>query len=513
MENFRFHGGAFNPLNYYKFVGRFMTAVDSAAFMAGQGMMKHEVARETARAEGLTGVKLKKRTSDLLNNSEAISEGAVQQATQEIEEIDERQEKKFGKLEKNRQIRIRTNEIIEENIPEEIVADAKNFAAFVTFNYESVGVIGLLAKTFAGLSRKFPPFRLIVPFTRVVANVLNQQIDYTPWGYLRAFGLSPSNFIPIDSTGAKNAKERNRQIIKATMGTMLMVGLYAMAKTFEDDDDPFFEITGKGPSDFNKRNQLFSQGWKPYSVKIGDQRWSYQFTQLGVGLSIIGNWLDNEKFKELGEKDLITKTAFAVQSSASGILDMSFLTGLSGLMSALTNDSNPEKQADKLFKSLGRTATSLVPNAFKQIDKAFFDNTIYDTKTVASSLMKEVPFVRSNLPLKAKLDAFGQPVKKQGNRFFTDITDDKIWLMMGEKEVFVPGASPNVKMPDGELMTHEEFYDYIKISGTAVRKILEKNFDNFNSLETKILQKTLNKLFLDQRKIAKGKIQAKRLLE
>jgi len=504
LENYKFKGGKFRPLNYYKFVLRAMTAVDASAYMAGAGMMKHEVARDAAKEEGLSGRKLRERTSELMNNSTEAFNNAKEQAEQEIQAIEE-VEGAISPGERKRRVRIRANEIIEESIPEEVLSDAKDFAAFVTFNYKPKGVIGMISGAMGTIGEKFSPFKLVVPFTNVVANVLNQQIDYTPWGYLRAMGVSPSNwnFTRLDTLAPENNKQRQRQVIKATMGTLLMSGIYMMAKAYGDDEDPFFKITGAGPSDFGKKNQWLSQGNRPYSVKIGDRTWSYQFTPLGVGLSFVGNWMDNEEFGELGEQDMITKSAWALQSSAGGIFDMSFLSGLSGLMSALTSDSNPEKQADKLFKSIGRTGTSFIPNFIKQIDKGFFDNTVYDGKTIQASILKEIPFVRSNIDLNPKLNALGGVIKKQGNRFFTDVTDDKVWLFLGRKGIFIPGASPNVKMLDGVDMTHEEFYQYIKESGTATYDFINENLELLESLEPSQSQDIINKRVSLNRKSAK----------
>ena len=192
--------------------------------------------------------------------------------------------------------------------------------------------------------------------------MLNQQIDYTPYGYLRAFGINPGNWIPLKvqgigehkSTARTEKGDRGRELIKATMGTLLMTGIYALASAYDDDEDPYFAISGKGPSDFKKRSQLMSTGWKPYSIKWGDTWIPFQYTAFGVGLAYIGNLKDSEKYENLSEEDWGAKAAFSLSTVASGIMDMSFLTGLSGLMSALTTTGSPEKTKEKLLKTMGK---------------------------------------------------------------------------------------------------------------------------------------------------------------
>jgi hypothetical protein len=409
-------------------------------------------------------------------------------------------------------IRIRANEIVSDKVSEEIKTKAENFASFATFNYEPVGVLGTIAKALSALGSKLPLFKLIVPFTRVVANVLNQQLDYTPYGYLRALGLNASARMDA-STKASTVRERNRKLIKATIGLIGIWALSELSEMYEDDEDPWFQITGKGPTNFNKKNQLYSQGWKPYSVKIGDTWISYQYTQLGLGLSWIGNWKDAEKYDDLSESSNAGKMGYAMQSSIQGVFDMSFLTGLGSFFDALSTSGDPEKTKDKLLKTFGRTASSfIVPNFIKQVDR-IYDPTLYDKTDVSSAILADIPIVNRMSNLKPKLNAFGQSVERTGNRFTTPENQDKIWKFMAKHRVFAPGASPSTKMLDGVVMTQQEFYDYIEISGGIAYDIFSENLDDldsdFSELENAERQKIVNKVFSMARKRAKGEVYEK----
>jgi hypothetical protein len=512
LEKVTYKGGKLNPINYYKYVGRLMNAMDGGANLANKGMMKQHIASDIARKEGLKGQKLNERVSELLNGSVTAAKEARKQAIIDVDIADKYRKEPMSKKEKKRLVRVRTNEILEESIPEEITEKAKDFAAFATFNYEPEGILGLVAKTLGFLGNEIPGglFKFVAPFTGVVANVLNQQLDYTPYGYLRAMGIHAGSGLSIKNrfgehkvTSRKAKGEWGREVIKATMGTLLMTGLYALASAYDDDEDPYFAISGKGPSDFKKRSQLMSTGWKPYSVKWGDTWIPYQYTPFGVGLALVGNMKDSEKYENLSEEDGLTKLGFGIMSVGSGIMDMSFLTGLSGLMSALTTTGSPEKTKEKLLKTIGRTGTSFIPNAFKQVDRAFNDATIYDTKTLRASVLSQIPIVKQFSGLKPKLNAFGQPISKTGNRFYTPVTKDPVWLLMSEKQAFAPSAGTEQKMEDGTFMTQDEYYEFVKISGQNVYKILEDDIDYYKGLTKAEFKKDLAKLYRIEKKFAK----------
>jgi hypothetical protein len=509
LENTDFLGGKWNPATYAKYVGRFMTAVDSAAYMAARGMRKQEIAREIAKEEGLKGKKLAERVSEIMNDSKEAQEDAVETATKDIEAIAQRTP--MSEREKRRLTKMRTQEILEETLPDDIAEKIHNFGSFVTFNYDPEGVLGSVAGQLSQLGRKLPPFRLVVPFTRIVANVLNQQVDYTPVGALRAYGISPSSWFKMDrDSSAKDVRDRHRKLIKSVIGTTLMTGLYMMIKSYEDDEDPFLDISGKGPADLTKKNQLYSQGWRPYSIKVGDKWISYQYTPLGVALSYVGNWIENERYEGLSKADFTTRTVFAMQSSASGVFDMSFLTGLSGLMSAMTSDADPEKQADKFLKTTGKITTSFIPNLFKQLDK-IYDPTIYESKEITASILKEIPVVRHEIGLKPKLNAFGQPVQKIGNRFYGQATDDPVWQFMAKHKVFAPGLSPSTKTEDGETMTADQFYEYARISGQLAYEMIKDEMgeldDYFREVDSEERKKEIKRIFSEARQEAKYSIE------
>jgi len=497
---------------YHKYVPRFMAAIDAIGYTASQNMMAYEVARDMAKEEGLTGEELNERANELAGNDQQSFDDASVQAQSDVDAVYDAQGKKKEGYAYRRDIRRRRNEILFQSMPADVQEKSMNFGRFTTYNYTPKGWIGAVAQTLTGLNRLIPPFRLVVPFIRVVANVLNQQLDYSPYGYLRGAGWNASSWTEKLGAGTstrqnETSKERNREYVKATIGTALMVSAYMLASMGDDEEDPEFEITGKGPADFNKKNQLIAQGWKPYSVKVGNKYISYQYSPIGLTLSFIGNWRDNEKYKDLASKDFLTKSVYALKSSASGIMDMSFLTGMSGFMEALTSSADPEKAVENFMKSTVRTATSFViPNLFKQSDNIYRDNTVYNTTDLTSYILADIPVVRSFSGLKPKLNSLGEPIQKDAStfrRFISTKNESQAWKLLSDKRIFIPGSKPGTKDFKGVAMSDDEYYTFIQKSGKGIKEFLIENEEKIREMDNSEAQKYVSKKVAKIRKRTK----------
>ncbi len=79
---------------------------------------------------------------------------------------------------------------MESSRPTQMTEDAYNFAAHGTFNYESDGTLGAFTNAVSkALDVKVggvQPGRFVVPFTRIITNVVNNALDYSPVGLIRA---------------------------------------------------------------------------------------------------------------------------------------------------------------------------------------------------------------------------------------------------------------------------------------------------------------------------------------
>lgn len=461
-----FESKAAKPLNLWKYPLRAMVASDTIFFNSFKEARARLTARALAKSEGLSGPELLQRIQDVLNRSPETLDAALKQA----------QDEKLTGLNQRR----RVQEIIEQGRSEDLVSSATEAAEIATYNHEPTGVIGLVAQNIANITEGFPLAKAIVPFTRIVANVTNRGLNYTPWGYKRLFfgewGGKKFGTEPPTGEGYRT------QLVKATLGTTAMTTLALL------DANDTVQITAGGPDNNNEKRQLQNAGWKPYSVKIGDGYYSYQYTPFNLGFAMVGHYRDAVRYNKLSEKDASTRLAYGMLKSASTIFDMSFLSGISDFIETVQGTTSSTKGASRLFS---RTASSiLIPNLVKQIDK-LFDPTVYQSDTITQSLIRETPVARGEL-LKPMLNVLGEPIKPSQNRFFTFDTKDPVWQLIVEKQAWVPVPSKTTKIQN-RAITPDEYYRLIEESGPLIREYIQSNLGRLREMTGEEAQETIQK--------------------
>lgn len=445
LELVKFKGLAY-PLNAWKYVFRIMAATDMVAFSSAQEMHARFLARElvrTGQADGQT-------YSQLLATAAVQRAAARQQAEAEgLSGINYRR---------------RIAEILQQQRPESVTAPSAAAALYATFNQPPRGVLGAVANHISQLSQQFAPLRTVTPFTQIVANVFNNTLDYTPWGYRRLF---PSVFLK-DRAGRKdnwlpgydNAPlDYQLQAARATLGTVGLAALWALSQSFGDEDDHWFDVSGNGPSNLVEREGLKETGWRPYSVKLGGRWTSYQQAPIATGLAWLGFLRDIQRTKTWLNMDDWSRFAYAGTSIGTALLSQSFVSGLSDFLRDLANDS-ADPNGPK-FRWATRTAGTVIPAAIKSVDK-LADPTIYDSGRFPQALLRDIPYARSQL-LKPALNALGEPIRPPGT-FSSLANPDPLWALLAEKQS-LPGKPSTSTMVGDRPITPEEYYELIRVRG------------------------------------------------
>lgn len=465
-------------LNLWKYPLRAMIASDTVFFNSMKEARAQYLARGIAKKEGLSGDALFKRVENELNQSPEVIEAATKQA--EAEGL------------KGLDVKRRVSEIIDQGRDKELLDNANEAAAIATYNHDPSGVLGLVAHNISNITEGFPLGKAVVPFTRIVANVANRGLNYTPWGYKRAFfgEWGGKKFASEPPTG----DAYKAQLVKATLGTTAMTAVALL------DANGTIQVTAKGPDNPDEAKQLQNAGWKPYSVKIGDTYYSYQNTPVNLGFAMIGHYRDAIRYNKLSEKDAQTRLAYGMLKAGSTIFDMSFLSGVSDFVSSIQGNTSSTKGAGRLF---ARTASSVaIPNLVKQVDK-LFDPTIYQADTITQALVRETPIARSAL-LKPMLNALGEPIKPSQNRFFTFETKDPVWKFITEKQAWVPIPSKTTKIGDRPIKP-EEYYRLIEESGPMIRDFIESNMERLNGMTGEEAQKEIRREAERARNVVKSR--------
>lgn len=446
-------------LNRADYVGRAMSAVDAIFKEGFRGMELRAIAREEMSRKGYAGADLKARINEFVAN------------------------------------------------PPQSAADAAlEYALRGTYNNKPTGAIGAIANGLGGIVRRIEKTgenanriknpvlrtaakvaaiptvlpRMILPFTRVVANVANVALDWTPVGLPRI--LNP------DLT----PRARRQEMGRAFMGTMAMLYLGNLAAQGL--------ISGTGPSDSKKKQQLKDAGWQPNSIKIGNAWYPYQnWGQMALGMTIVGNYFDNGRYSTSNnDQDLTARLTLATLGSVKSFVDTSFLSGVSALSSALENLDQGGEQYFKNF--IASQAASIEPNLIKQTAR-YFDTTQYETSGIREQILSNM---RITSGLKPRLNVFGQPIKGTALTQLspTTVTSDKTIAFLAENQLWisVPSKATKIKpykelghLPkNGRQMNEDEYYNYLKYSGIQIKKQLDSALPRLQKLPADQRQKAID---------------------
>lgn len=344
-----------------------------------------------------------------------------------------------------------------------------------------------------------------VPFTSIIGSIGEYMIDITPGvGMYRAY-KAPEGLGPIGS------RMREEQLSRAYFGTMSFLTLAALAAyAYEDDeDDPFFQVTGGGFNNPNQytRNEMKNAPVPPYSIKIGNFIMDYRnIIPLSIPLSIIGNYF--ETFKATGGKgevfdDMVSRISITVKNFPQLIMDSSVMTSVKELTEALfgaieekgatydpnvAGKSSVEKWRDRnvknIIRSVGGTVMRPAPqnlNLVRQVTK-FFDPTSYSAGDIRNSFLYAAGLSRV-LDGQPRIDAFGEKAKSYPGETVIPYThwfnirgNDPRWQFIDKYNAY-PGKIQNRGMKIGNQFRElepDELYQHQLTTGQEFSKMLEK---------------------------------------
>jgi len=263
------------------------------------------------------------------------------------------------------------------------------------------------------------PASLVIPFTRIVANVATRNIGWNP--YVAIYRASVGSFGAILGKDSKyyvemTPEEKSKawqKVVKIAVIQSLLMALTAPG----DDDDPVIRITLNGTGNTEKNKQLLASGWKPYSIQIGD--WSFDYRILG-GLSMIlmpiGYVRDKQRFSdtEMNELELMATANFM---AIGHILKTTPLYAINRMFEALGSFMSGDgemgsKQATQILSSMGTGFVS--PRVLKDIEDVFdlivdSDAPRENAETVMARATQYLPFTDFTKG-REMFDVFGRPI-------------------------------------------------------------------------------------------------------
>ena len=238
-----------------------------------------------------------------------------------------------------------------------------------------------------------PGLRLIVnsvlPFTKVPANFILRTIDYSPLGLVKGGAVAIKQIY--------QHKFDQRALAQAIGEGLTGTGVIAIGTALASQ--------GLLSGDYPKNDQKEQARWKaegitPNSVKLGDKWISLNYLgPIGLLFGMGKNISDARN----NNASLIEQFSQAVGGFTSGLLQQSFLQGLSSFVSA-AND--PGRYWPNYLKN---QIGSVVPAWINDLAN-ISDNMQRQANTTIEQVMARVPGLRQALPV--KVDVFGRQLKQ-----------------------------------------------------------------------------------------------------
>ena len=283
-----------------------------------------------------------------------------------------------------------------------LAEQARAVARDVTFTTPLTNDRGMFirgSKTISDGINKHPVARLVLPFVRTPANIIQHFFDRIPL-------LGPSQRKNLDlfrkEIYNKNPEVRADAIGRLATGSIFMsAGIFAAASG---------TITGGGPTDRNRRRVMEEAGWKPYSIKIGNSYTSYR--RLDPFAITFGMIADLTEIAMEGDEQVQQTAGDHISALTMSIMrnlaNKTYLTGVTRLSDAITK---PDSFGAAYARS---TAASFVPNFLAQMNRSFEDEN-KDIKNWIDTFRARIPGFSEGVPPRRNL--LGEPVTKQGGLF------------------------------------------------------------------------------------------------
>jgi len=512
LERMTFGGGKYNPFNYYKYVRRAMVAADVIVFEA-----LHEArAYQLAMIQGKTP----KEALKILNHNDDTIAQAKNEAQQEYDEIkanieantelspfEKRSQLSQAKLDQKR----RVYEIMDQKRPEGIRSEAHSFAEKGTFNHAPTGVLGFFAGLINKAAAQYPAVRLVVPFTNVVTNVTNEMLNYTPLGAVRS--MKPDS--------GSTEQERIDMAYKAAIGAVATVTAFALSQPGDDDEEPLIQITANGYDDFAKNEDLKQTGWQPFSIKVGDRWYSYQYTPLMLSLAPVGALRDYEKYRK-GKLDdsAMTKASFMLaQSARTAMKTTGYLESANGFLSAMLDNTDAGQVGDKLAKWTAKNSSAAVPVIGTNLYSQLADNLrkyqdIPDKEfrgTYFGRFLRNIPVARDQY--QNTVNGLGEELPRVSPTIISDEPgpNEKLWnlLVKNKQNTGIEGPK-GVTIVEGEterFLTQEEYYKFAKIRGAYIKSEMEDEYEDLKEMDEKEFAERMKEIKKEATQEAKSEIE------
>ena len=330
---------------------------------------------------------------------------------------------------------------------------------------------------------------LMIPFAKTPANLTKAIVDYSPVGFLNAV-TEGKNLKRAIATGNYTMQQQHdfaQTLGKATAGSLLYALGIALAKA---------KITsGSGDEDKDLKNFMrYNLGIQPYSIKIGDKSFTYDWAQpVAAPLAITA---DIEK----GITENMTPAQAIQQFLTTGFNVLSEQSFLSGVNEVLNDNDGLLHGIEQQVLNMPATA---VPTLLKQFTD-LIDPTKRQTYSKEGMTEQTKKYAMSKIPTESKklapqVDVLGNEIQKYGgdnnafNVFLNPANTEKgktsdvseeiyaLYEATGDKNIIPRKVDYSITLNGKKkILTTEEMAQWQKASGQYVTENVRKAMNNID---------------------------------
>lgn len=271
-----------------------------------------------------------------------------------------------------------------QNPTDDMIDGALDYARYVTYQRP----LGKLGQGISSITQNHPVLKLFLPFVRTPSNIFKFVAERSP-----AAPILKEWRADVKAGGAR----RDLAVARMTLGTGFGMMVAEWAKQGI--------ITGSGPLDENASRVMRSDGWQPYSIRIGDKYYSYQ--RLDPIASTLGVAADLALRSEYMTDKQTDEAAMLVTASIlKNLGDKTWLSGVSDVVKAVDD---PERYSEALVK---RLAGSIAVPAFVAQAARTIDPVARRTEGSLDAIKARIPGLSDDLY--PQRDVWGQEIRNEG---------------------------------------------------------------------------------------------------
>jgi hypothetical protein len=299
-----------------------------------------------------------------------------------------------------------------------------------------------------------------VPFVRTPSNIFKFTLQRTP--------LAPLMTSVREDIKAGGAR-RDLALARLSMGSMVMATAGGLAAGGY--------ITGGGPQKKELRDNLFREGWQPYSMKIGDTY--YQIGQLEPIGTLLGLAADFVEISGQVQGEQADEIATMMAAAAGKVfVNKTYLRGLSDTIEAITDPTRHGRSYVQKFAGSLVPFTALTGTVERAIDptvresRAGREAWLPALQTMLNEMKSKIPGYSKDLPPRRNL--WGEPIVLQG-ALGPDMISPIYASTRKQSPVDIEMINNNVavKMPPRQVMsvdlTSQEYDRFVLLAGNELK--------------------------------------------